>query len=1204
MRTGLKFLFWFTTLTGVLLTGLVLLLWSLDADYYRQQLERRLSQAVDRQVLLQGPIVLEPSLAPRLTVNGLQIGNPEWASRPHLATIGRMDIRIRLLPLLKGELEVVFVELHNVDLLLEEHQDGSNNFPLGDSTEPQLIPTIKRLFLNDVDIGYAGPGQSARSLHLEQASGRLLPDRQLDIEAFASVNEVPFQLSLHAESQKPTTPTGPWQVQLDIDGPGLSLRLQTASANPKDFGQGDYRVDLEIQRLSDLNALLGHTLSERGPYHLSADFGFKINDYLQISNLQARAPNSDIQGNLHWDMGADRPALRLRFTAPALHSKDLGVDLWDTDCPGADCLAFLDQSLPLDLFSAIDLDLGIHVQRLEGLTQPVRDLSLSAEADGQQFQVKNFEAMVDSLSVTTGARLPWPTQAGKKTQLSATLGQLLQQLQLDFRVQAAQQPYRQAFDMSGDPLELTISSLEVKIDPLNAVWIKAEAAVNDMPIAANLSGEPLAVLLQNPSGPLHNLVFTLLGEGIRLDASGSLAKPLEGTGYDISYQLHVTDPGRFIPLRESVALRGHYSDHQGQHVFDQLQLTVGDSAITGRIQLFPDLPRPRLAAELDAESILLDQLLAADADTALDWAQPLDLSALGAVDLDLRLGIRLLDGLAKPITDLRLGISSDAQTLTLAPVQASLEQVPVNARLELPWGRHLPNPISLRQLAASADLSIDTKPAAQVLSYRWSAAGNPIDLELTELEARAQPGRPLTVSAGGLINQSPLQLTLQGEPLAEMLRRPEGPWRELVLEAEKNDSRLRVTGGVEQPLAAKGFDLEYALEGDDIEQLLPLLGMLLPLEGAYSLSGRFSDQPDHLLLHDLHMQSGGSDIGGMVRIYRGNKRPRVEADLHSEQILLEKLLAGAEPETAPETAVGGRRKLIPDYQLPIESLQGVDGELRFKGKKLRTPAGDLGDINFEARLEDDVLRVSPFQVQGWGSALIESELEIDASREPPALKAHLTARQLDYGLLLNQAGYAETVEGKLDITLDISGSGHSRYQLLEQLDGDLVIVGKEGRFGSRRLDLWGSDLIRTMFSRRWRQEDVTELNCVVAHIGIAQGIASSDKLLIDTRRITIGAAGTLDLNNEQIDLVFAPRPKRASLLSLTNPVRIRGSLAAPEVSVTVLPRNRTELMGTGLLAGLVNPGLLLFTFSRTGTGEANPCEAAVANAMVLKAGAE
>ena len=187
----------------------------------------------------------------------------------------------------------------------------------------------------------------------------------------------------------------------------------------------------------------------------------------------------------------------------------------------------------------------------------------------------------------------------------------------------------------------------------------------------------------------------------------------------------------------------------------------------------------------------------------------------------------------------------------------------------------------------------------------------------------------------------------------------------------------------------------------------------------------------------------------------------------------------------------------------------------------------------------------------------------------------------------------------------LSGKGRTRHEFLGDADGQLVIVGRQGRFGSRWLDLWGSDLVTTMLSREWRRGDVTDLNCMAARVTIEDGLATIDGMLVDTRRITIGAAGTLNLENEALNLVIAPRPKRTSLVSLTSPVRVTGTMAAPEVAVTVLPRSRQmAAAGTGLLAGLVHPGYLIFTFTQTGSGVRNPCAAAVNEAMIMKGRAD
>ena len=450
------------------------------------------------------------------------------------------------------------------------------------------------------------------------------------------------------------------------------------------------------------------------------------------------------------------------------------------------------------------------------------------------------------------------------------------------------------------------------------------------------------------------------------------------------------------------------------------------------------------------------------------------------------------------------------------------------------------------------------------------------------------------------MDKAAVQINLQSEPLAELLRHPEGPWQDLAVEILGSEMQLQAAGSVEHPLEGRGFDIRYSVRGERIESVLPIFDFVLPLEGAYSLTGHFADLPERRVFDRLQIITGNTDISGDISIYEGKLRPRVVANFQSKQIYLTELL----PVSDTEQATGAKPRVIPDYNLPVERFRDIDGEMHFSGDRLRTEAGDLGEISFTATLEDGIFRLDPFRVSGWAGARVESTMSIDASREPPGIDWQWIARELNYGVLLQQAGLAETVEGTLDVSLRLAGEGRTRHEFLGNADGQLVIVGEQGRFGSRRLDLWGSSLITTMLSPQWRREDVTHLNCLVARINIQDGMAASDDLLVDTRRITIGAAGTLDLESEELNIVFAPRPKRATLVGITNPAHLAGTLAEPQVSVTVLPRNRMAAAGSGLLAGLINPAYLLFAFTQTGSGVSNPCQAAVNEALVMKGRAD
>jgi uncharacterized protein involved in outer membrane biogenesis len=1207
MRAFIKLLLWLLAGTGALLPVLVALLFFVDVNVYRTQIERHVSIAFGREVVLEGPLSLEPSLTPRLTVNGLKITNPDWASRPYLATVDKFDIRVSLLPLLRGDLEIIALDFRGVDLLLEKTSDGTNNFTFGASGEPAALPAIERMSLYDTAIAYAAPEGPVRRLQMEQITARKVPGQPVELEVHTTVNAVPVTIALRGEPQDTGQPNSPWQITLLGAAGNLSLRVEGSVADPTDWRHGEYRFNLKGRNLDDLETLVGVTLPGAEPVELSANIRFNLDEHLAVSDLTGQLGASDIQGNLHWDMSPSPPAIKVRLESQQLHAGDFGIGDPQTRNADLGLTEYEDQPLDIGTLGDVELDIEVQVQQLDGLAKPVQDIALTVHTDRQRLRFAVANATVEDTHITATAALPWGKHLTALAPETVSLKTLLQHAELDIRAQAPGAIHRYATSLMGKPLDLVLSSIDATARPGTALTINAGATLNGRPVTVKLQGEPLAALVQRPTGPWQALKLEVRGDDIRLDATGSVTDPLEAEGFDISYTLSGPELAALLPLQGAWSLAGHYADQPDRHVIDELKVTLGRSDIGGRIVLHQGGQRPGLVANLDSGQLHLDEILpdtAGETPAIADLDQPLNIGGLGAVDLDVEVRVRQLEGMAMPVQNVLLSAHANGQNLTLDPVRATLEGVRLDARARLPWGERLAalgkNGVSITQLVQHADVVLQAQALEKLLHYQAAIMGHPVDLALAGIEVTARPGEALQIDATATLDNKPVQVSMQAEPLARLLQRPAGPWQDLALEVQGGDISLQASGSVERPFEAMGFDIDYALRGADIDALLPLFDLVLPLSGAYSLTGHFADLPDRVVFDELKITSGSSDIGGRISVYQGEQRQRVVANLNSEQIYLGELLPVSETEAEPKA----EQRVIPDYNLPIERMREIDGELHFKGKRLRTAAGDLGDINFMATLQDGVFRLDPFRVRGWAGALIESDATIDASQDSPEIAWHWVARQLNYGVMLEQAGVAETVEGTLDITLNLSGSGRTRYEFLGNANGQLIIVGQEGRFGSRRLDLWGSDLVTTMLSRDWRREDVTDLNCLVARVRIEDGMASSDDLLVDTQRITIGAAGSLDLESEELNLVLAPRPKRTSLVSLTSPVQVTGTLTAPEVEVTVLPRNRMAAAGTGLLAGLVNPGYLLFTFSRIGSGQANACVAAVEEAMVMKGRAD
>ena len=110
-------------LGGALLLGLPLLalaafLLLFDADALRPRLAAAVTQATGRSFAAER-LAVAPGLVPTVVLEGARLGNAEGGSRPEMLLLRRAELRLALLPLLAGRIEVKALELAGGDLLLE-----------------------------------------------------------------------------------------------------------------------------------------------------------------------------------------------------------------------------------------------------------------------------------------------------------------------------------------------------------------------------------------------------------------------------------------------------------------------------------------------------------------------------------------------------------------------------------------------------------------------------------------------------------------------------------------------------------------------------------------------------------------------------------------------------------------------------------------------------------------------------------------------------------------------------------------------------------------------------------------------------------------------------------------------------------------------------------------------------------------------------
>ncbi|MBW2705394.1 MAG: AsmA family protein [Deltaproteobacteria bacterium] len=769
-------------------------------------------------------------------------------------------------------------------------------------------------------------------------------------------------------------------------------------------------------------------------------------------------------------------------------------------------------------------------------------------------------------------------------------------------------------------------------------FVKAsiEAELDSIPLSLSFEGSPRTT---GKSGTtVWPIKFDASSPGAILKGDGSVVTSKNRRDLQIATRIKGDRLESFgslvgvsLPRINRYVLSAHIYSGEGVHELRDLKVQMGENRITGGVRWEDKTPRPLLTGKLSSDSLKLAKLLNTtpkllsktgkaevfDRPIRLDWLKDIDakleFNVKSVTDSpisveNIRSAVTLSNGkLSAPFRGNLAGASVDGQIHLIQPnnligisLKAKLGRIDVGQALkQLELSDKIAGTAdavvlegssqgeTLDALLKQATITLRIKPAN--LSLTGQAVSRAIDFKFDSAEFFTQKDRPVTAVFTGILQKDPFKATVSATNLVERLRMDVPLQLRVALQRE--DVQLNAEVTILRPFENMEFDLKHELTGKEIEGLSPLFDFAVPLQGEFQATGLLKARGNKFT-YEEDLQVGQSDLKLFLTVLRKPTRPEITGRILAKELHIDNMRLFYVDKNSRATENGSR--VIPDYTIPIGALLAADLDLDIKAERIRTQLGDLGGFVSKVRLKEGWFKSST-NISGFMGARISKEFDLNAAVKPPLIKIQLNAKDLNFGLLLSKMDVTDLFEGKIDLLVDLSGSGATRYSFLGNAAGRITIIGGPGQITGRRIDLWAADLIPTMLSSRWQREDVAEMNCMVAHIELKEGFAEIEDLLLDTQRITIASSGILNLETEALDLVIVPKPKRASLISLAKPVKITGTLSEPKVSAAKIPR-KGQLAATGALAALINPVFLIFAFSDIGTGEANPCESAVERA--------
>lgn len=434
--------------------------------------------------------------------------------------------------------------------------------------------------------------------------------------------------------------------------------------------------------------------------------------------------------------------------------------------------------------------------------------------------------------------------------------------------------------------------------------------------------------------------------------------------------------------------------------------------------------------------------------------------------------------------------------------------------------------------------------------------------------------------------ESPLELTNSGHPFR------------IHLDGRAGATRAVASGTLINPFQFQTFKLRFRLSGQDLEDLYPLVGIALPSTPPYRLDGQLSRDHQVWGYEKFSGTVGDSDLGGDVKVEVGGERPRLTANLVSKRLDFDDLagFVGAPPKTGGDETANAEQKaeaarlaakptVLPDTPYDLGKLRAMDADVRLKAQRINAPSLPLDDMDAHLFLDDGLLRLEPLNF-GVAGGDIRSTIRMDARRPQIATSLKASVRRVQLGQLFPDAKLAEQASGGIGGEIDLTGNGNSIAAMLGSSDGTVAVGMGKGHVGNLIMELAGLDVAESL-KFLFTGDKQIPLRCAFADFGVKDGLMDSKALAVDTTDTLIIGEGTVNLKNEQMDLLLKPRPKDISILALRSPLRINGTFKDPGF--------RPDFKALGLrgaialaLGSIAPPAALLATFE-PGPGKDSDC---------------
>jgi AsmA protein len=253
----------------------------------------------------------------------------------------------------------------------------------------------------------------------------------------------------------------------------------------------------------------------------------------------------------------------------------------------------------------------------------------------------------------------------------------------------------------------------------------------------------------------------------------------------------------------------------------------------------------------------------------------------------------------------------------------------------------------------------------------------------------------------------------------------------------------------------------------------------------------------------------------------------------------------------------------PEQPLDLSALKGLNANGSIRIGSLKVANVKAANVRVDVKAANGRIDVSPIAASLYQGSLAGA-LSVQAAATPVvAVKQSLSG--VNVGPLLKDAANFDSLEGKGNVSLDVSGQGGTVSAIKKSLNGNAAIKLTDGAI--KGINIAGSirdakaklGALKGEKTQAASQTEKTDFSELTATFAIKNGVAHNSDLAGKSPLLRLGGEGDIDIGNESLNYLVKATvvgtaagqggKELAELKGVTVPVRLTGSFTAPQYKI-------------------------------------------------------